>query len=140
MRKIMGTLAIAVLALTACGAPAETSSIQPLVGSAPAVTITAAPIPAQAEAVVTTSAANDYGKYTQDEFFIASVAPAWRGTRPTDAQFISAAKLVCEQLGTGSELASIRGVEGSGEDADWNNDRIVQSAIRVYCPAEEPQL
>lgn len=138
MRKIMGTLAITALALTACGAPAETSSIQPLVGSAPTSTVTAAPITAAPIEMKATEAAvpgkpypfGNIGDPEVDDFYLRSVKSAWRGEKPADQQFIDAAALACEQVRDGKEAIA---VTGTTEDAIWNNDRLVQFAKQMYC-------
>ena len=133
--KLVGFAVVAVLALSGCAsagasadvaksvAPAEVASAEP---SAAAIEMTDAAAPEPT--------ASEYGDYTQDEFYVASIASAWRGTVPTDAEFIGAAALACQDLTAGAAAADVTVVSGEGEDAEWNNEHAVQYAVQVYCP------
>ncbi|WP_120338138.1 DUF732 domain-containing protein [Cryobacterium soli] len=92
----------------------------------------AAPIKMSSEP--TPEPTGEYGDYTQDEFYVASISSAWRGALPADAEFVGAAALACQDLTAGAAAADVRVVSGEGEDADWNNDHAVQYAVQVYCP------
>lgn len=133
MRKILGTLAIAVLALTACSAPAETPSIQPFVGSAPEVTITAAPIPAQSTADTETMATGGFGDPATDAAFLEGVKDGWAGSTPSDDELVSAAKLACDEFAKGVPYRDMRLVEGVADEDLNNGIRIAVYASRNYC-------
>lgn len=133
MRKIMGTLAIAVLALTACSAPAETSSIQPLVGSVPAATITAAPAP-----VMTNARIMEESAPPEDvALFLKSAKSRWKDAPLSDDELIAIGRKACVSLRAGQDTYEIVLFDGT-KPADNENLDIATAAQDGLCPETIP--
>lgn len=134
MGKYSGLVVIAALMLTGC------ASGEP--EAAPTVTVTATPeaaviqaAPIEASPTETQDASGMFGNPEDDEFFVKSIEFVWRGERPTDEQFVGAAKLACEQMEAGAEWDAVTVTSGAGaEDDAWNNQHIGQYADQIYCP------
>ena len=134
----------AILLLAGCSAvsaeaqgvptPSASSTPSSEPSASPSSTLTAAPIPAEASAPAPSPSSSKFGNYTQDEFFLASMAGTWHGTQPSDARLIEAAHLACDTLRNGTLKKDVRVVDGQGADADWNNGRIVLYGVDTYCP------
>lgn len=132
MGKKSSLVLLPLLALVGC-ADAESTA-------APTETVTvtatpeAAPITAQA-APEESEGPGAFGNPADDDFFIKSVEFVWRGERPTDEQFVAAAKLACEQIEAGTPWDAVQVTSGAGpEDDAWNNEAIGQYAEQIYCP------
>lgn len=79
----------------------------------------------------------DWGKYTQDEFYIKSVEANWPSGRPADDQLISDAHAACADLKAGTDRKAVAVV---GDDAELpGNVTVVTYAIQVYCPEFAPK-
>lgn len=134
MGKKLGLVVIGALLLTGC------ASGEP--EAAPTVTVTATPEAAAIQAQAApeeTAAPGAFGNPEDDDFFVKGIEFVWRGERPTDAQFISAAKLACEQMDAGTSRDAVTVTSGAGpEDDAWNNQHIGQYAAQIYCPQHDP--
>lgn len=131
MGKKIGLVAVAALLLTGCSSTELASEqVAAPVSAAPE----AAPIEAKA-APEETAGSGQFGNPDDDDFFVKSIEFMWRGERPADDQFISAAKLACEQMEAGTPWDSVQVTSGAGaEDDAWNNKHIGQYADQIYCP------
>jgi hypothetical protein len=139
MKTSIAAAALLLLVLTGCSSAVdaegtEGTARQSSDSSEAATPTEAAPIPAESSAPVDSAPESPFGDYTQEEFFLKSIVPAWHGPVPTDEELVGAAALVCEQLTNGVAKDSVRAVEGTGADADWNNNRLVVDGITAYCP------
>lgn len=132
MGKRLGLVVIGALLLTGCAGGEQEAA------PAPTVTVTATPeaAPIQAQAAPEeTAGPGTFGNPEDDDFFVKSIEFMWRGERPTDEQFVSAAKLACEQMETGTPWDAVAVTSGAGpEDDAWNNKHIGQYADQIYCP------
>ena len=134
MRKILGTLAIAVLALTGCSAGDSTpETVQAETVASEAATITAAPIEAKAAAPETAAASGAYGDPTTDAAFLEGVKGAWTGTHPSDSDLVSAAKFACQEFEAGKSYQEMRPVSGTSSDDLNNGVAVAVYASRNYC-------
>lgn len=133
MGKRRGLVVVGALLLTGC------ASGEP--EAAPTVTVTATPeaAPIQVQAAPEkTAAPGMFGNPEDDEFFIKGVEFVWQGERPSDEQFISAAKLACEQMDAGASWNTVQVTSGAGSEADTvNNEAIGQYAAQIYCPQHD---
>lgn len=131
MGKRLGLVGVGALLLTGC------ASGEPEV-AAPTVTVAATPeaAPIQAQAAPEeTEGPGTFGNPEDDDFFVKSIEFMWRGERPADEQFVSAAKLACEQMEAGAPWNAVTVTSGvSPEDDAWNNQHIGQYADQIYCP------
>lgn len=134
MGKNLGLVAIAAVLLTGCASTGEPQAAE-------TVTVTATPeaAPITAEAVPEeTEGPGTFGNPEDDEFFVKSIEFVWRGERPTDEQFIGAAKLACEQINAGTPWNTVQVTSGAGaEDDAWNNQHVGQYAEQIYCPEHQ---
>ena len=94
----------------------------------------AAPSAAPITLTPTESAAPEPGT---DDDFLAGITYSWRGAVPNDTELLGARDLACAQLRAGAARTDVVVVEGDGEDADWNNDHLISSAIQFACPDVE---
>lgn len=135
MGKYFGLVIIGALLLAGCAAGEPEAA-------APTVTVTATPeaapiqaAPIEASPTESQDSHGVFGNPEDDEFFVKSIEFAWRGERPTDEQFVSAAKLACEQMEAGATWDAVTVTSGAGpEDDAWNNQHLGQYADQIYCP------
>lgn len=136
-QSIVGATA-AVLLLAGCSAVSAEAQGVPTTSSSVTPSATPAPVTAKVAPSPSPSHNPDWGDYTQDEFYIASIAPGWRGAHPTDQQLIAYARTTCKLLSTGVSLKDARSVAGKSEDAIANNLSVTTYAVQVYCPEFTP--
>lgn len=134
MGKRLGLVVVGALLLTGCASGEPEAAPTVTVTATPEAAVEAAPIQAQA-APEETAAPGTFGNPEDDDFFIKGIEFVWRGERPTDEQFVSAAKLACEQMEAGTPWNAVTVTSGAGpEDDAWNNQHIGQYADQIYCP------
>lgn len=134
MGKRLGLVVIAALSLTGCASGEPETAPTVTVTATPEATVEAAPIQAQA-APEEAEGPGTFGNPEDDDFFVKSIEFMWRGERPTDEQFVSAAKLACEQMEAGTPWDAVTVTSGAGPENDaWNNQHIGQYADQIYCP------
>ncbi|WP_146069536.1 hypothetical protein [Cryobacterium sp. Y11] len=136
MGKMGIVLAVAaVLAMGGCSA----AVVEPVAESEPsevAVSATPEPVaaPIEMKAAPTADPTTPWGEAgfeSADAWYLASMDAVWTGERPSDAQLLGAAMLVCEQIAAGTERQDVTAV--SGDDPDDNNQKIVTYAIITLC-------
>jgi hypothetical protein len=98
---------LASLALAGCSAPAAAPA--PTVTAT--VTVEAAPIPA---ASVPSADAATPTRAEDTALFLKSAKFRWVGTPPADEILISAGKLACKQMLSGTDVTAVKVVEASG--------------------------
>ncbi len=123
---VIAVLATALL-LTGCASGAAQTD-----GSGAAVAQSAAPDTMDATAA---PEPDSTGTSEIDEAtFLRGAKAAWRGDVPSDEELIAAGRLACDQLAAGTTADAVRVVVGDGDDADWNNQKLVTYGAQTYCP------
>ena len=129
----------AILLLAGCSAISAEAQGVPTPTPSATLSSTPEPIAAKAESPSPSPSHNpDWGNYTQDEFYLLSVAPPWQGPRPTDAKLIALAHVACAQLAAGTKFENARPVPGKSQDDLTNSLGVTTYAVQVYCPEFTP--
>lgn len=82
----------------------------------------------------------DWGKYTQDEFFIKSMEFGWVHGRPSNETLIRDAHLACSALQAGTARENVTIITGDDDKSKAENKTLLTYAIQVYCPEFTPKV
>lgn len=77
---------------------------------------------------------------SDDELFLSMLEGTLRVTSLNGEELVAAGQNACGGLSAGVDLDNLRPVGGEGEDADFDNARIIQYAVEVFCPEYEDLL